>query len=141
MYRNGTMSRIIAIDYGTKRVGIAVTDPLQIIASPLTTIERSDLDDFIDSYMVEEEVEQLVIGYPRHVDGTRMPLCKQIDSWVETFVEKHPRVTVHRTEESYTSVEAVEALIQAGIKKKKRRQKALIDRMSACLILKRYLQH
>ncbi len=136
-----SVARIIAVDYGIKRVGLAVTDPLQIIASPLTTIATSELDYFFDSYFKTEEIEQMIVGYPLHPDGRPLELCRDIDRWLSRFRIKFPHIPVVKVDETNSSKEAVKAMIRAGIKKQKRRKKENIDKVSACIILQRYLRH
>lgn len=135
------MARILALDYGGKRTGIATTDPLQIIASPLLTVETKDLKDYLGDYIRKEEVSDLVVGQPTRHDGSFSPIEEKIVVFIEEFKQAHPAIVVHRMNEMYTSKEAMQALIQSGVKKKQRRDKKLLDSTSATLILQEFLQH
>ncbi len=133
------LGRIIALDYGKVRTGVAVTDPLQLIASGLTTVETKELFSFLHTYIAQEDVAAVVIGEPRQMDNTPSesePLIRRfIGKWEKTF----PQIPVHRQDERFTSREAVKSMIASGVKKSKRRQKALVDEVSATLILQGYL--
>lgn len=133
------MGRILCIDYGQKRSGIAVTDPLRIIASPLRFIETRELLNFIVKYTETEEVEELLIGYPVHHDGTKTYLCDEIDEFLLGYTQSCPSIKISKTDESYSSVDAKALLAQATSKKKKLRTKGEIDKMSAVVILRRYM--
>lgn len=135
------MARIICIDYGQKRSGIAVTDSLQIIASPLEALLTESLHEYLDKYIKTEDVESLVIGYPTHNDGTKTYLCLQIDEFLKEFEKNHPKIKTFKTEESFSSVEAQNLMRQAVSKKKKRQDKGQLDKFSAVVILRRFLQH
>lgn len=133
------MGRILAIDYGLKRTGIAVTDPLKIIASALTTIPTAELMDFLEKYCSEEEVECFVVGLPMHADGNPAQIAAQIDDFAEKLRKKFPQQPVVRQDERYTSVDAQRIILQSGIKKQKRRDKSLVDKIAAALILEQYM--
>lgn len=133
------MSRIMGIDYGTKRTGIAVTDPLQIIASGLTTVATHELFDFIEKYLREEEVEAIVVGEPFYPDGNPAQLAPQVKGFVTKLRKLHPSIQVFMQDESYTSVTAKQVILQSGANRKKRRDKALVDKVSAALILEDFL--
>ncbi len=135
------MSRILCIDYGKKRCGLAVTDILRIIASPLDHIETPFLQDYLNKYILNEKVEELLIGYPVHHDGTKTYLCNEIDSFLEIFTKQHPTIKIIKTDESYSSVDAKNLLAEATKKNKKRKNKGEIDKMSAVVILRRYLNY
>ncbi|MFZ1787965.1 MAG: Holliday junction resolvase RuvX [Saprospiraceae bacterium] len=135
------MARIMGLDYGSKRTGIAVTDPLQIIVSGLDTVETNKLRDFIDAYFLKEEVEQMVIGLPTHKDGNFTSIKPEIDKLVEHLNKKYPLLPIEFEDESYTSTHAKEIILFSGTKKKKRRDKSLVDKISAVLILQRFLKH
>lgn len=135
------MARIMALDYGGRRTGIAVTDPLQIIASPLTTVNTNELEKFLSGYFENEEVETLVVGQPTRYDGSFSDIESEILKFIERFQQKHPTVRVERINEMFTSKEAMQALIQSGVKKKQRRDKKLLDSTSASIILQDFLQH
>lgn len=131
----------MGLDYGAKRTGIAVTDPLQIIVSGLDTVETSKLKDFIETYFLKESVEQVVIGLPTHKDGNFTSIKPEIDKLVAFLNKKYPTLPIEFEDESYTSTHAKEIIFASGTKKKKRRDKALIDKVSAVLILQRFLKH
>jgi putative Holliday junction resolvase len=134
------MSRILAIDYGLKRCGIAVTDPLRIIASGLTTVETKELMDFLKIYCAEEDVECFVVGLPMHHDGNPAQIAPQVDAFSEKLQKQFPDKPVFRYDERYTSKEASKIILQSGIKKSKRRDKALVDKIAAALILEHYME-
>ncbi len=134
------MARIIAIDYGGKRTGIAVTDPLQIIATGLTTISSPDLIPFLKKYIQEEIVELIIVGLPKNWDesdthGT--PLAKKA---IELIKKEFPAIPVMDVDERYTSKMAKDAMLQMGMKKKDRRDKKIIDEIAATIMLQEYLQ-
>ena len=135
------MGRILAIDYGKKRTGIAVTDPLQIIASGLTTVDTINNLSFLKDYIKKEDVETIVIGYPFKLENTKtahsLPL---IDGFIKKLKKSFPNIPIVKEDEHFTSKMAVQAMIDGGVKKMKRRNKALIDKISAALILKSYLE-
>lgn len=134
------MSRILAIDYGKVRTGLAETDPLQIIASALETVPTKDLDDYLDKYLSKEDVKDVVIGLPMRAHGVPGEIEEDIQKFIKKFKEKYPSITIHREDESYTSIRASEAIFAAGTKKKKRKDKTLIDRVSATLILQQFME-
>ena len=133
------MARILAIDYGTKRTGIAVTDELQIIASGLTTVNTEKLLDFLGKYFREEKVELVLVGEPKQKDGAASQSEIYIQDFLKSFSEKFPEMPVKRVDEAFTSKMAFQTMIDSGLKKKKRRDKALIDEISATIILQTYL--
>ncbi|WP_372919141.1 Holliday junction resolvase RuvX [Salegentibacter sp.] len=133
------MARILAIDYGTKRTGIAVTDELQIIASGLTTVNTETLLDFLQRYFREEKVELVLVGEPKQKDGAASQSEIHIQEFLKSFSEKFPAMPVKRVDEAFTSKMAFQTMIDSGLKKKKRRDKALIDEISATIILQTYL--
>lgn len=135
-----TMGRILAIDYGTKRCGIAETDPLQIIASPLTTVEPAKILDFLRDYCSKEKVESIVIGEVLRSDGTHNPIEDDIQSFIKKLQSQLPQLKIHRQDERFSSKNALESMIAAGTKKKDRRNKANIDAVSAAIILQEFLQ-
>jgi len=134
------MSRILAIDFGLKRCGIAVTDPLRIIASGLTTVESKDLMDFLQNYCATEDVACFVVGLPLHHDGNPAQIAPQADAFSERLQKQFPEKPVHRFDERYTSKEASRIILQSGAKKSKRRDKALVDKIAAALILEYYME-
>jgi putative holliday junction resolvase len=135
------MGRIMGIDYGKKRTGISVTDPLQIIVTGLDTIETSDIHDFLRKYFKSELVEKVVIGLPTHKDGSFTQIKGDIDNLAGFITNLSNDIEVAFTDESFTSHESKFILVQSGIKKQKRQEKALLDKTSAILILQRYLGH
>ncbi len=134
------MGRILAIDYGLKRTGIAVTDPLKIIASGLTTVPTAELMDFLEKYCLEQDVECFVVGMPMHADGNPSQIATHVDGFAERLRKKFPDRSVVRQDERYTSVNAQLIIQQSGIKKQKRRDKALVDKVAAALILEQYME-
>lgn len=134
------MSRILAIDYGAKRTGIAVTDILQLSINGLPTVPTSELPTFLSTYLKEEHVGEIVIGRPKHKDGTLTKLNVEIDKLKDHLEKTFNNIELHFIDESYTSVEAKEIIIAHGIKKSKRREKELTDKVSAMIILNRYLE-
>ncbi|MGB5172081.1 Holliday junction resolvase RuvX [Eudoraea sp.] len=133
------MGRIMAIDYGAKRTGIAVTDPMQIIASGLSTISTSELIPFLVDYLKEESVETLVVGEPKQMDNSVSQSETLIQNFLKELSRYLPSMTVVRQDERFTSKLAVRSMIEGGVKKNKRRNKALVDEISATLILQAYL--
>ena len=134
------MGRILAIDFGLKRTGIAVTDPLKIIASGLTTVPTTELEAFLKKYCAEEEVECFVVGLPLHPDGNPAQIAPQADAFAEQLRQLFPAKPVIRQDERYTSNEAKRIILASGAKKQKRRDKALVDKVAAALILEQYMQ-
>ncbi len=134
------MARILAFDYGRKRVGIAVTDPLQMIANTLETSETKQLFPFIDSYCRKQEVESFVVGYPFSHGHQENPISKEIDKFIAKLRQLYPDKPVHKIDESYTSKIAGQTLLMSGVNKKERRKKGHIDAISANLILQTYLE-
>ncbi len=129
----------MGIDYGRKRTGIAVTDPLKLISSALETVETKELYNFIEKYLESEQVELFVIGEPLHADGTPPAHHTEIIQLSKALQKKYPHIDVVLHDERYTSVEAKEIIIKSGVKKKKRRDKSLIDKIAAALILEDYM--
>jgi putative Holliday junction resolvase len=134
------MPRILAIDYGNRRVGLAVTDPLQIIASPFKTIDRKEAEEFIISYIKQEQIEDVVVGQPFRADGSLSDVESDILAFIDAITKNMSSINIHRIDESFTSKQAMKALIQSGVKKKQRRDKSLLDSTSAALILQQYLE-
>ena len=134
------MGRILAIDYGLKRVGIAVTDPLKIIANSLATVETSTLLSFLSDYFSKEQVECIVVGLPKQMNNQPSESMKYIEVFVNKFRASFPNIPVEYMDERFTSKIAVQAMVQGGVKKMDRRNKALIDSVSATIILQSYLE-
>ena len=130
----------MALDYGKKRTGIAVTDPLQIIASGLTTVDSHQLRPWLKDYFSREAVEKVIIGLPVALDGTATDATKPVKDFIRLFRKDHPAIPLETVDERYTSKMAVQALIDSGVKKKDRRQKGLVDEMAAAIMLQEYLQ-
>jgi putative Holliday junction resolvase len=133
--------RILSIDYGTKRCGIAETDDMQIIASPLETIPRRQLFPFLDQYFKLREVSEVLVGQPFKMTGELNDLEEEILKFLSTFAQRYPKVEVHRLNEAFTSKMALEAMIAAGSKKKDRRKKENIDKIAATIILQEFLEN
>jgi putative Holliday junction resolvase len=133
------MGRILAIDYGTKRTGIAVTDEMQIIASGLTTVDTKELVAFLKDYIATEKVVRFVVGLPKQMDNTASESEVYIQKFLENLVKAIPDIPVVRVDERFTSKMALQTMIDSGLKKKQRKNKALIDEISATLILQSYL--
>lgn len=134
------MPRILAIDYGLKRSGIAVTDPLQIIATGLTTVESPQLIAFLQAYMAKEKVEKIIIGDPRNLDDSDTHATPLVLKIVEKIKKTFPAIPVETVDERYTSKMAKQAMLDMGMKKKQRRDKAVVDQIAATIILQEYLQ-
>ena len=134
------MSRILAIDYGLKRTGIAVTDPLRIIATGLQTIETANILTFLKEYTTKEKVDLFVLGYPLNLDGTSTHGTEPVIRFRKKLETEFPDIPVSYEDERYTSKLAVEAMVQGGVRKKQRRDKSLIDKVSATIILQAYLE-
>lgn len=134
------VGRIMAIDYGNKRTGLAVTDPGQRIASPLDTIPTHSLMHFLDAYFSEEQVESVVVGRPFRLDHTEAEIVKQIGFFVQAFRKRFPHIPVSWMDERFTSKMASQALRDGGMKKLARRDRGTLDKVSASLILQTYLE-
>ena len=133
------MGRILAIDYGRKRVGIAVTDPLKIIANGLTTVRSCDVLKFLSDYLSKEDVEVVVVGLPKTMKNEESDSMQYIKPFVEKVKKQHPGVKVEMYDERFTSVLAHRAMLEGGLKKKERQNKALVDEISATIILQSYM--
>lgn len=135
------MARIVAIDFGGKRTGVAATDEMQIIASPVDTIETSKLMDFFDKYLFTENVSDLVVGLPLHFNMQTNDIEIEIKKFIDKFSHKYPTIKIHRENEMFTSKMASQALVSGGMKKKKRQEKGILDKVSAVIILQSFLSH
>ena len=133
------MGRILAIDYGTKRCGIAITDEMKLIASGLTTVASKELLAFLKNYMASEKVELVLMGEPKQKDGTHSEVEKEIQKFILKFSETFPEMKIIRVDERFTSKMAFQTMIDSGLKKKQRQNKALVDEISATIILQSYL--
>ena len=134
------MGRILAIDYGKKRVGIAVTDPLQMIANALTTINTKEIWDFIAEYLKKETVDCIVVGYPKQMNNQASDAVRYINPFLGRLRKLYPDLDVKLVDERFTSKIAFQTMIDAGLKKKARQNKALVDKISATIILQSYLE-
>ena len=135
------MSRILAIDYGKKRTGIAVTDTLQMIANGLATIETKELEKFLTDYMAKEDVSTIVVGKPTQMNGENSENMKRIEPFFNRLKKLFPNKEIVYYDERFTSVLAHQAMLQSGIGKKARQDKALVDKISATIILEDFLQN
>lgn len=134
------MARLLSIDYGKKRTGIAVSDPLQLIANGLTTVETSKLFDFLTAYLQKEEVEGIVVGLPKQMNNELSENMKRIEPFVNRLRKIYPHIPVEYFDERFTSMMAQQTMIDGGLKKKDRRNKALVDEISATIILQGYME-
>ena len=134
------MSRILAIDYGRKRTGLAVSDTMQIIANGLTTVPTHELLDFIAGYVQKEPVERVIIGLPKQMNNEVSENMKYIEPFVRLLKKKLPEMPVEFVDERFTSVLAHRTMLETGLKKKDRQNKALVDEISATIILQTYLE-
>jgi putative holliday junction resolvase len=133
------MGRVLSIDYGNKRVGLAVTDSLQMIATRLTTVSTEEIWNFLDSYFVKENVELVLVGYPVQMNNQPSESIRYVNPFLKKFQEKYT-IPVKLMDERFTSKMAFQTMIDAGLKKKERRDKALVDGISATIILQSYLE-
>ena len=134
------MARILSIDYGKKRTGLAVTDPLQIIAGGLATVSTSELFDYLQAYIAREEVERIVIGEPRQSNGQPSENLQRVQQFVNRWRKAVPQIPIVFYDERFTSVLAHQAMLDGGLKKKARQDKALVDEISATIILEDYMR-
>lgn len=136
----GYMGRILAIDYGRKRTGIAVSDPLQLIANGLATVPTHQLLAYILDYLTREQVERILVGLPKQMNNEASESMKYIEPFVRSLKKKLPDIPVEYVDERFTSVLAHHAMLEGGLKKKARQNKALVDEISATIILRDYLE-
>ena len=134
------MARILSIDYGKKRTGIAVTDPLQIIANGLATVSTSELLSYLKDYLSREQVERIIIGRPMQTNGQPSENLQRVEQFVNRWKKEMPDVPVEYVDERFTSVLAHQAMIDGGLRKKARQDKALVDKISATIILRDYME-
>jgi putative Holliday junction resolvase len=134
------MSRILAIDYGSRRVGLAETDDHQIIASPLATVERREIFHFLENYLQQVKVSDLIVGQAYRHGGELSEIEEEILKFITRFEKQFPGIPVHRVNEAFTSKRAVEAMIQGGKGKKYRKEKGNVDKIAATLILQDFLE-
>ncbi|MDX1954876.1 MAG: Holliday junction resolvase RuvX [Chitinophagaceae bacterium] len=133
------MARILCIDFGLKRTGIAVTDPLQIIATGLTTVESKELIVFLKKYMQTEAVERFLIGEPKNWDDSDTHATPLVEQCIRDLEKNFPQIPITRVDERYTSKMAKDAMLEMGMKKKDRRKKGLVDEIAATIMLQEYL--
>jgi putative holliday junction resolvase len=134
------VARLLAIDYGTKRVGIAVTDPLQLIASALETVPAKDVFLFLKTYTAREEVEAFIVGMPSRLDGTATDATPHVKGFIRALRKAFPEVPIHEHDERFTSVLAHRAMLAGGLSKKDRRDKATVDKVSAAILLQSFME-
>lgn len=135
------MGRILSIDYGGKRTGLAVTDPLKIIATGLCTVETPKLTAFLKDYFLKEQVELVIIGMPVNWDDSATHATPLVQKFIKEFQKNFPSIPIREVDERFTSKLASQAMLQMGLKKKQRQNKAMIDEIAATIMLQEYLQH
>ncbi|MBO7249008.1 MAG: Holliday junction resolvase RuvX [Bacteroidales bacterium] len=133
------MKRILGIDYGKKRVGVAVSDPLGIFASPLETVPTANIINYLKTYTSKEEVEKFVVGYPMNMDNRPSEAAQYVDVFLKQLKKAFPQIPVVLEDERFTSVLAFQSLIDSGVKKMDRRDKAAVDKVSAAIILQTFM--
>ena len=134
------MGRILAIDYGRKRIGIAVSDPAQIIANKLATIAAHTIWDFLKNYFLNEEVDEVVVGYPKQLNNQASQAVVYVNPFIKKFEKKYPDIPLILADERFTSKMAFQTMIDGGIGKKGRKDKAMVDAISATIILQSYME-
>ena len=134
------MARILSIDYGAKRTGLAVTDPLQIIATGLTTVESKQLIPFLKEYFAKEEVELIIIGEPKNWDDTDTHATPLVEKIIKQLQKNFPTIPIKKVDERYTSKMAKDAMLEMGLKKMQRRNKKLVDEIAATIMLQEYMR-
>jgi putative Holliday junction resolvase len=135
------MPRILCIDYGKKRTGIAVTDPLQIIATGLTTVDSSELISFLKTYFQQEEVELIVIGEPKNLDDSDTHATPLVNAIIKKLEKEFPNIPIKKVDERFTSKMAKQAMIDMGMKKKDRRNKRTVDEIAATIMLQEFMSN
>jgi len=135
------MGRILSIDYGKKRTGLAVTDPLQLIANGLTTVPTHELIPFLKKYMAAETVSEIIIGDPKNLDGSATDATALVTECIRILHKHFPEIPVKKIDERFTSKLATRSMLDSGLKKKDRQNKALVDEISATILLQEYLQY
>lgn len=136
-----SLGRILSIDYGGKRTGIAVTDPLKIIATGLCTVETPKLVSFLKDYFLKEQVELVIIGMPLNWDDSATHATPLVEKFIKQFQKNFPSVPIKEVDERFTSKLASQAMLQMGLKKKQRQNKAMLDQIAATIMLQEHLQH
>jgi putative Holliday junction resolvase len=135
------MGRIIGIDYGVKRIGLAVTDPLQIFASPLTTVSPAEFDNFINDFLKTDDVDAFVIGYPVQMNNRPSASVIYINPFIKKLRKRYPEKHIYLEDERFTSQMALRTMIDGGVKKKDRQDKSIVDKISASIILQSFLDN
>ena len=135
------MGRIIGIDYGLKRIGLAVTDPLQMFASPLTTVSPGEFDKFILDYLKKNEIDAFVIGYPVQMNNQPSESVIYINPFIKKLKKTYPEIHIYLADERFTSQMAIRTMVEGGVKKKDRQDKAMVDKISASIILQSFLDN
>ncbi len=135
------MARILSIDYGLKRTGLAVTDPLQIISTGLTTVDSKQLIPFLKNYFSKEEVELIIIGEPKNWDNSDTHATPLVERCIKDLQKNFPAIPIKKVDERYTSKMAKDSMLEMGLKKKQRRDKKLVDEISATIILQEYMRN
>jgi putative holliday junction resolvase len=133
------VSKFLAIDYGKKKTGIAITDSLNIIASPLTTVETSNLNSFLKKIIDKEQIVKVIVGDPKNLDNTLTDISLEVDTFINNLKKIFQKIEVIRIDERFTSKMAKQAILFSGVNKKKRQDKTLVDQVSATIILQSYL--
>jgi len=133
------MGRIIGIDYGTKRIGLAITDPLCIFASPLKTVRTNEFDSFIEEFSKIESIDEFVIGYPVTLNNKASESVKYVNPFIKKIEKSFPGKPVHLVDERFTSGMALKTMVEGGVRKKQRQDKAMVDKISAAIILQSFL--
>src|SRR5688572_19329025 len=134
------MARILAIDYGLKRTGLAVTDPLKIIANGLTTVDTKDLFTFLKKYFAAEQVELIIIGEPKNLDDSDTHATPLVEKCIADLRKNFPTIPIQKVDERFTSKMAKDSMLEMGLKKKQRQSKALVDEIAATILLQEYLR-
>ena len=135
------MGRILGIDYGNKRIGVAVTDPLEIFASPLDTVTPNEFDNFIENYLKTEKVDAFVIGYPVKMNNQPSESVNYINPFIKKLKKRFPEKDIYLVDERFTSRMAFKTMIDGGVKKRDRQNKSMIDKISASIILQSFLDN
>ena len=135
------MSKSLGIDYGSKRIGISISDSSNIIANPLTTVSNDEIFNFLDGLFNKENIGTVVIGSAKNLDGKNTDSSLEIEKFVDRFVRRYPNLTIHLMDERFTSKIAIRAILDSGAKRSKRKDKFLVDKVSAAIILQDYLSY
>lgn len=133
------MGKILSVDYGTKRTGIAITDAMQLIATGLTTVATHSLNEFLSDIMIKEDIECIVVGLPRNLDGTQTDVTRYVNDFIKRLERIYPEIIIKQVDERFTSKIAKDTILTSGVNKKRRQDKFLVDQVSATIILQSYL--